>query len=150
HKGRVSVTSARHGDQLELRVRHRRWFWGSLHSDDVTAHFEVPRGVELVVEMGVGDLTASDLSAPARLTLGVGDMEVTYDPATAGEVTGHVWVGEADLDAGRDTRETSGIAPSPFHWRGASGGKALDFRVGVGDLNVEARRVGRLYSTLPK
>jgi hypothetical protein len=77
-------------------------------------------------------------------------MNVTCDQATAGEVRGHVWIGEADLDAGDHVSECSGIGPAPFHWQGSRGGQPLDFRVGIGELNVQVRPAGRVYSTLPK
>jgi hypothetical protein len=108
----------------------------------------------LDVALDVGDLTATGVSGPARFWVGVGDLDVTCDAASVSQVDGHVWIGDATMDARGDSRESSGINASPFHWRVGPTGQAVSARVGIGDLNVriaapETKGPGR-YSTLPK
>jgi len=147
----TTVTATRNGDELVLRVREPRWL--HLHRND-WARFEVPRGIALDVALDVGDLTATGISGPARFWVGIGDLDVTCNAASVSTLDGHVWVGDASMDARGDSRESSGINAAPFHWRVGPTGEAVSARVGIGDLNVriaapEAKGAGR-YSTLPK
>ena len=152
---RAAIVAERHGDELDLRLREPRWTFRRLHVNrDDWARFEVPPGIELDVDLRVGELTATGVSGPAKFAVGIGDLDVTCASGGVSRLDGHVWIGDATIDARGDSHEFSGINASPFHWEVGKAGETVSTRVGIGDLNVriaapEAKGAGR-YSTLPK
>ncbi len=153
-EGREQVAAAelrveRTGGTLELRVRgprERRRFrerWT----------VELPAGLGLDLDLGVGDVEVRGVAGGVRLDLGVGDatvevadgdvdadlgvgdLEITAPLAAVGAVDGGTGVGEARLHLPERSVEGRGTVSKRVSWTGDGPGR-VSADVGVGDVVV--------------
>ena len=96
---------------------------------------EVPANTSLDVHEKVGDLTVEDVEGDKDLSLGVGDIRVTKQPAGYRLVHASTGIGDVDSDG---YGETSGWLGKTLRYHG-DGKYELRAHVAVGDITLEGK-----------
>jgi hypothetical protein len=127
-----------HGSRNTLRidlVGYPKWGKGRVELEGVV---RVPRGMEIEVELGVGELEIKDLTGDLRVELGVGEINAWIDKDKTRAVTLDAGVGEVEL-YGAGTRlegRRSMLVGSEVHWDEGPGQSRVFLEVGVGEISV--------------
>ena len=115
--------------------RYQKW----CSNFNVTGVLTVPRSLPLEVEMGVGQLTITDLENDIEVDLGVGDADIRTSRTLANSVSVDTGIGDATIRGASGEVERRSFIGSHASWdNGASGrGRAsVRLHVGVGDATV--------------
>lgn len=96
---------------------------------------EVPRGMAVEVDMGVGELVVRGVDGDLEMNLGVGEVDVRLPRQDIGNVDLEVGVGELTLDADGRSRNGAGFLGHSLKWSG-SGRKRVAVECGVGEVSV--------------
>lgn len=96
----------------------------------------VPRGLEVKLEMGVGDLELEGLEGDLEVDLGVGEADLNLDADKYKTADIEVGVGDASLKAAGRRRSSSGFIGRSVRWTEGRGPSRAKLHVGVGDASV--------------
>ena len=96
---------------------------------------QVPKGLDVDVDMGVGEAIVRGLDGEVRVNLGVGEVNVRMPQQGVGDVKLGVGVGEVSLAADGRSRNGSGFLGHSLKWTG-KGAKRVDVECGVGEVSV--------------
>jgi preprotein translocase subunit SecF len=146
---RVKLVLRRSGKKLALGVEGWRLSIGERHSV-LEGRVEVPRSLELEVDMRVGELAVSGFERAADIDLGIGEARIDCDRARIGRIDALVTIGEGNLVENGRTSQWAGIFAGGYRWDGVPGGPQVKLRLGIGEatINLDAPR---LYSSeVPK
>lgn len=133
-------------DRLELRAEERG---GRLHLEVVNAPHhdrdysevwtvQIPRTLELELEVGVGDVRVLDVAARVSVETGVGDIRIEGEHNAFGRVRASCGVGDVEIRTPEGRADADGFIGKSSSLRGP--GKAdLDVEVGVGDITIRLR-----------
>lgn len=132
----VRVETRSSGSRLEVRVTgYAKW---NHHGLSVHGTIRVPRGREVFVDMGVGELTIEHLGGDLTAELGVGEMEIIASEEVFASAVLDAGIGETTLRTADGRREgrRSFLLGSEVDWRAGEGHAALRAEVGVGEITV--------------
>lgn len=123
------------GDRLHVEVKNWPKFAGTkgLH---VIAKINVPRGLPLRAELGVGELSVQGTAGDLDVDLGVGEVNVTLPKDAIRTVDLDTGVGEASLTAGGRHYESSGLIARQLSWHKGPGRAGVKVDCGVGEIDV--------------
>jgi hypothetical protein len=130
----VRLVARRVGDELRLSVEGWRWHFGG--GTILEGRIEVPRALDLDVDMEVGELDVRGFEQPTRISLGVGEATIGCDPARIGSIDVDLSIGEGELVENGRSRQWAGVFGGGFRWDGVKGGAPVRLRVGVGEASV--------------
>lgn len=117
---------------LHLKLdRYPKW----CSNFNVTGVLTVPRSLPLDVEMGVGQLTITDLENDIEVDLGVGDADIRTSRALANSVSVDTGIGDATIRGASGDVERRSFIGSHASWDGR-GRSSVRLHVGVGDATV--------------
>ncbi len=105
---------------------------------EIKGEFRVPKGVDLEVDMGVGELEIEGFENDLSVDLGVGELRIRMAAAKVGSVALDAGVGEAEL-RGAGTRvegRRSMVVGSEVYWDQGEGQARIRADVGVGEIRV--------------
>ena len=127
-----------HGSRNTLRidlVGYPKWGKGRVEIEGVV---RVPKGLEVELEIGVGELEIKELADDLRVELGVGEINAWFDKRTVRTVTLDAGVGEVELyGAGKRLEgRRSMLVGSEAHWDEGPGSARVFLEVGVGEISV--------------
>lgn len=125
--GDVQIEKDISGDRIALEI--------DLEDTKQTWRIKVPASMDLDIDLGVGEVTLSDISRSVNLDVGVGDAEIDLDSDNYSRIRLDAGVGDADLDGFRRVSEERAIVSKTVKWRG-DGEYEIDGDVGVGDIHV--------------
>lgn len=143
-KGSDTERCVNHAERLKLDARES----GGVLTIDVRGYpkmnprfnliavLQVPKGCDLDVEMGVGQLEVLGMEGEVDADLGVGEATVEVPREAVRRVAVEVGIGEARLRAGDDRRESSGLFGREVRWTEGTGRSIVKLNVGVGDARV--------------
>ena len=131
---RIKLITDREGATRWLRVEgHSRL---RDHGLKMELRLEVPRGMAVNVEMGVGDCQISGVSGDLKVELGIGDVEVSMREAIVHSVRASVGIGDATLRHGGHSYDGSGFLGRKLHWLEGRGEGRVSVELGIGDVDV--------------
>ena len=130
----LAGNSNRSGLRIDL-IGYPKWGKGRL---DVEVAVLVPRGLDVEVELGVGELEFKNLTGNLRAELGVGEINAWLPRSAVHTVTLDAGVGESELYGvdGRVEGRRSMLVGSEVNWDEGEGAKRIFFQVGVGEISV--------------
>lgn len=123
------------GGRLELEVDAPHH--GSRDFEE-TWTIEIPRGIGVALDLGVGDVSVEAVSGGIDLEVGVGDVAVRGDDAAFDEVEAESGVGEISVRQPGGRREKDGVLGNHVSTSGR-GRSPMKIDVGVGDVEVDLR-----------
>ncbi len=108
---------------------------------DVEARVRVPKGADLTVDMGVGELDIDAPSGNLSIDLGIGEVSVRAAEAGTGHVHLDAGIGDAELrsDNGYLDGKRSFLIGSELEWDGEANGREIFVDVGIGEASVSLR-----------
>ena len=128
----------RHATAGKLRLEVEGLPKRNLGRLEVTVNVLVPRRLATRVEMGVGQLSVTSMSADLDLDLGVGELDVRGVADHYGTARAEVGVGDATI-RGQGTRSHErGFIGHTSRWQG-DGSKSIHAHVGVGEADIILR-----------
>lgn len=130
---RLNVDQSAHDLRVKVEGYPR---FGSHHGINLHGVLQVPRSMEVKLEMGVGDLEVDGLAGHLDVDLGVGEADLTLDENAFHSADVEVGVGDAKLRAGGRRQSSSGFIGRTVRWNDGSGPSRARLHVGVGDASV--------------
>ncbi len=130
----ISVGDRRRGDELLIKIEGYPKFGDKGLS--LAAQVEVPRGIHLSVDTGVGNVTVSGMSHDLEIDARVGDVKVTMDAAALRSVELDTGVGNVELTIEGQTIEGTGLVVKGLEWNRGKGAARMEVDCGVGDIRV--------------
>jgi hypothetical protein len=100
------------------------------------AVLQVPRSLDVKLEMGVGELEVEGLAGHLQVDLGVGEADLTLDESGYRSADVEVGVGDASLRASGRRQSSSGFVGRAVRWDDGTGTSKARLHVGVGDARV--------------
>jgi len=125
-------------DDRQVRIEvdgYPRW-WGK-SKIQVDATIEVPKGHELDVEMGVGELRISDLERDLFVELGVGEIDLELSEASLRSIELEAGVGDASIYGAERTGTRRHLVGATAEWHDGPGSAVVVAEVGVGDVTAK-------------
>lgn len=112
-----------------------RWYKEHI---EIEGTIRVPRGQELEIDMGVGEVRVEGMTGDLHVELGVGEVEVRTSREILGRIMLDTGVGEAHLfgDDGTSQGRRSFFVGSEVAWDEGDGEARIDIEVGVGEIVV--------------
>jgi hypothetical protein len=132
----IRVETRTSASRLTVRVTgYSTW---NNHGLSVHGTIRVPRGREVFVDMGVGELTIEDTGGDLVAELGVGELEIVGPEAAFASALLDAGIGDTSLRTtdGRRSGRRSFLLGSEVQWRAGQGRAALRAEVGVGEVTV--------------
>jgi len=103
---------------------------------DIEIVVEVPRSLEVDLNMGAGRIDIRDLSKGLSIDLGAGEIAVRMAAKNVGTVDVKMAVGGTTIHEGGRTREYARVLGGPVRWHDGKGDAGIDVNVGAGDVDV--------------
>ncbi|HET9950158.1 MAG TPA: hypothetical protein VFS09_00035 [Candidatus Eisenbacteria bacterium] len=103
---------------------------------DLIVTVEVPRSLDVELNMGAGEIEIDGLREDLSIDLGAGEINVRMAARHVGTVDVHMAVGETTIHEGGRTREYARVLGGPIHWRDGKGDAGIDVNVGAGEVDV--------------
>ncbi|MDH3744664.1 MAG: hypothetical protein OES47_06130 [Acidobacteriota bacterium] len=126
----------RHGKSFYLELDgFPRWGKGKI---DLEGTIRVPRGLDVDVELGVGELDIEGLSKDLHVELGVGEVNLWLTKSALRSVDLDAGVGEVELhgtDADQRARRSM-LVGAEIHWAEGPGKSRVFVEVGVGEVTA--------------
>jgi hypothetical protein len=119
--------------RLDVDGLNKRFVHRGFH---VRAELQVPRGLALRLELGVGEMDVADVAGDVDIETGVGEVHVRMDQARVAGVRTQVGIGEASLRAGGRHVESVGLLGRSVHWDEGPGAARVNVDIGVGEADV--------------
>lgn len=130
----VKLRIRHRGDRLQLAVDD----WPKLPNKRITlrARIEVPRDLDLEIDMGVGEITVRGMERDVEVDVGVGEVSIEMAEAAVREVHLDTGVGEVEMQVGGRTIDGTGFVSSHLTWRHGPGSARVEVDAGVGEIAV--------------
>lgn len=106
------------------------------HGLQVRLEIEVPRDVDLNLEMGVGECRIEGLAGDLDASLGVGQMTLRLVQDAVRSVHLESGIGQASLDRPASEHSFAGFLGSRVRWSEGSGRAVVHAEVGVGEVDA--------------
>jgi hypothetical protein len=120
-----------------LRVEVDGWPKSKSSGLSLDVRVDMPRGLKLDAEQGVGEFETLGLVSDVSLDLGVGEARIRGRQENVRSVNLEVGVGEAMLHLGDRDIEGKGFIGRELDWRHGRGAAAVDVDCGVGEVDVQ-------------
>lgn len=135
--GKLSLLTDRRGRTLDMRLKGVPKFnWDGL---SVELLVQVPKDLEVLVDMGAGELVVLDLERDLDVDMGAGDVTVVMPEETVESVDLRLTIGDATLRTREGSREASGIFTGRIDWHRGRGSARVDIGLAVGTVDVKLR-----------
>lgn len=121
----------RHRDRGDRRHRHR-----DNHIGDIAIVVEVPRSLQVDLNVGAGEVNVEGLRKDLSIDLGAGEISVRMLERHVGSVDVNMAVGETMIHQGGRTREYTRVLGGPVRWREGKGDAGIDVNIGAGEVDV--------------
>lgn len=133
--GELALSSESRGQRLQVKIRN--WPQGRDNNGlTLEVRLEMPRGMKLDAELGVGEFEAVGLVSDLSLDLGVGEANIRGRQEDVRRVDLEVGVGEAVLRLGDREIEGKGFIGRELEWNAGTGRAAVEVECGVGEVDV--------------
>jgi hypothetical protein len=106
------------------------------HGLSVNAILQVPRDLDLAVDVGAGEVNVHDIEKNVRVDLGVGQVNVDMRDAHVGSVALDIGLGDARLHRMKEQIEGHGWLSKSLEWEDGTGRSRVRVHIGVGDADV--------------
>ena len=130
---KMRLVSDQHGDRLDIKLEglnhHSSWL-------EVTLRLEIPRELDVDVDMGAGDLDVRGTEQDVNVELGAGDIDIRVPEQAVRSVVLDVGVGDATMRASRGRVRPSGWLGKHLDWDEGEGAARVRVHLGVGDASV--------------
>jgi hypothetical protein len=123
----------------KLHVELQGWPKSGTRGLEAHVQVKVPRGLPLIAELGVGELSISGIEGNLNAEVGVGEVRIAMAESAVGSVHLDAGIGEANLSAGGKRYQSSGFISKELNWTRGSGQADVQVDCGVGEINVELR-----------
>jgi hypothetical protein len=132
----LDVESNEHRDALEIKVTGL-WHWAN-HGADVRVDIKVPRGHDLNVDMGAGEIQIDDFESDLEVDLGAGEIHVRMPEQAVRDVELSAGVGDAELRLphGHVESDRHMLIGGGVSWDRGSGRSHVDCHVGAGEVSM--------------
>lgn len=133
--GELALSSNNRGGRLVVEIEN----WPKNHDNsglNLEVRVEMPKGLNLDAELGVGEFEAVGLVGDLSLDLGVGEANIRGRQEHVRRVDLEVGVGEAVLRLGDREIEGKGFIGRELEWAGGTGRAAVEVDCGVGEVDV--------------
>jgi hypothetical protein len=133
----VEAVESRRDDRLQVAVSGIGKT--TSHRMEVDARVRVPRRVELVVDMGIGELDISGVDRDLYVDMGIGEVRLRLDAAAVGSVYLDAGIGESALYGPSDAEARSSrpfLVGSELAWEEGAGGSEVVVDLGIGEIAV--------------
>ena len=120
----------------ELSVKVKGYPKFNTHNINLQGVLQVPRGLAVELDMGVGDLEVEGLAGNLEVDLGVGEADLNLVASSYRSASVEVGVGDATLRAQGKRRSSSGFVGRSVSWNEGGGSSRAKLHVGVGDATV--------------
>jgi hypothetical protein len=136
---RVKLVLDRSGDHLKLHIDG--WRMGMWNGHNVVeGRIEIPRALALEVDMRIGELEVRGFEGPQSVKLGIGEANLSCDPAIVGRLDVDLTIGEGNVIENGRAREWANVFGGGYRWDGVKGGPAVRLSLGMGEANVSLER----------
>lgn len=122
------------GDRLVIDIDGYSW-WGDTDDYWIEAVVQAPRGLNLDIDMGVGELEINDMHADLDVSLKVGEATVRMPQDKIQRVSARVTIGEATLNGNDEHQSVSGFLGRQLRWTRGHGDARVEVNIGVGELS---------------
>lgn len=106
------------------------------HDSDLSIVVEVPRSLQVELNMGAGEVNVTGLRHDLSIDLGAGEIIVRMLERHVGSVDVNMAVGETTIHQGGKTHEYARVLGGPVRWREGKGEAGIEVNVGAGDVDV--------------
>jgi hypothetical protein len=131
----VDLDSRVSGDELVIEVEQDSW-WSRGGDFWIEAVVQIPRDLELDIQMGVGEMTVEGMRGHMRVRLKVGEVSIQVPEASVKRVQGSVGIGDATIDRREGVSTVSGLLGRDVRWSEGVGPARVDASVGIGELTL--------------
>lgn len=122
--------------ELHSRVRGDRLILRQTEDDTRTEWtIRLPATARTVIHMGVGEISGEVGATNLDIDLGVGEVDIEYPLAAAGDINVNVGVGEAKLRGTSDVSIHKAFVSQQLSGSG-EGSQDIDIHIGVGDASL--------------
>ena len=145
----VKLEGTRFRNGLDLNNDRKNHWWGGHlrrdHDDDddydlddtkISVVVEVPRALQVDLNMGAGEVNVDGLRHDLSIDLGAGEITVHMQDRHVGSVDVNMAIGETTIHQGGRTREYARVLGSPVRWREGKGEAGIDVNIGAGEVDV--------------
>ncbi len=129
--------------EFEIDRRGRRmvidlegWPGSSRRAPDLEIQVRVPQGLDLSIDLGVGEISVEGMDGDIDIDTGVGEVTVRTAERRVREISLDTGIGEVDLRPRPDGAVSSGFLGGELRWRGGVGSQEINVDVGVGEIEV--------------
>ena len=131
----VEVVDERRGERLEVKVEGiSKTMSGRL---EVDARVRLPRRVELVVDMGIGELDVSGVERDVFVDMGIGEVRLWVAERAVRSVFLDAGIGESALyGAEAETASRPFLVGSELGWEEGAGSAEIVVDLGIGEVSV--------------
>ncbi|GAB3018155.1 hypothetical protein [Bowmanella dokdonensis] len=126
----VEVRQSSSSDRIKLEV--------DLEDTEQEWHVKVPSHLNLILELGVGEMNIENASRDLDVEVGVGSIDVSLAGKDYRRIELEAGVGEADLKGFTNYSSDRAIVSEEVSWRG-EGHYEIKAKVGVGEVEVRGR-----------
>ncbi|HKQ20009.1 MAG TPA: hypothetical protein VJW75_09720 [Candidatus Eisenbacteria bacterium] len=115
---------------------------GKLHWKDyddcprLTVVVQVPRALEVDLDMWAGEVDIRDLREDLSVDLGAGEITIHMPERAVGTIEVNMAIGEATIHHGGRTQKYAGVYGGPIHWRNGTGTSGIEVNLWAGELDV--------------
>ena len=102
----------------------------------LTVIVEVPRTLQVDLNMGAGEVNVEGLRRDLSIDLGAGSVSVRMMERHVGTVDVNMAIGETTIHQGGRTREYTRVLGGPVRWREGKGEAGIDVNIGAGEVDV--------------
>lgn len=102
---------------------------------ELSGHFELPRGLDVLAELEVGDLIVTGVAGDLDIDVEVGKVDITVEEEGVGMANLDAGVGKALLKVGGNEVQGAGLVGQDLKWTG-KGSAQIVVDVNVGDIVV--------------
>lgn len=103
---------------------------------EVSIVVEVPRSLNVDLNMGAGEVNIEGLRQDLSIDLGAGDVNVHMQARHVGSVDVNMAIGETTIHQGGKTREYARVLGGPVRWREGKGEAGIEVNLGAGEVEV--------------
>jgi hypothetical protein len=129
----VRLREDRDSDRLDLDLSQK----GPRRSSvEVITTIEAPRGIELNLDLGIGEISVAGFENDINVDLGIGEASVNVPESAFRTVRLDTGIGESDLIAGGRHIESSGLFTDEITWNKGRGQAAVYIDCGIGEARV--------------
>lgn len=122
------------GNDRNHANRHRHH--GDDHDSEIEIVVQVPRSLQVDLNMGAGTVDIEGLRRDLSIDLGAGEVTVKTMERHVGSVDVNMAIGETTIHQGGRTREYARVLGGPVHWREGKGDAGIEVNIGAGEVDV--------------